>query len=270
MLAGKAFFNDHWVDSQDLFIHVSDLSIHRAYAVFDYMKELDGDVPWIDDYLDRFINSLHLSGIKISQAKDEIRELIYSMINQNGFNLSGIKLLASGGYSPNGFTVSDKANFFILNYKGKAIDPLVYEKGIVLIHDEFQRPNPEIKTIQYFNTAQLYQKMLKYKADDVLYHYQDIITETSRANFYVIKNGKICTSAGNVLSGITRKQFLKTFSEIYPIDLSVIRFSELTDVDEAFITSTTRGVVPVVKIEDMPIADGKVGSMTKDLMKEFN
>ncbi|NNL59356.1 MAG: hypothetical protein HKP31_07860 [Nitrosopumilus sp.] len=270
MLKGIAYHQDSWVQSDKLYVHISDLSIHRAYAVFDYMKEKKGKVPWIDAYLDRFFRSLNLAGIGITQTKQEVHDLIHDMIRQNGFGISGIKLLATGGYSPNGFTVPDQSNFFILNYKGKQIDPVIYQNGIVLIHDDFQRPNPEIKTTQYFNTAQLYQKMLKHKADDVLYHHHGIITETSRANFYVIKNGGIRTSGGHILSGITRKNFLKTFKDKYPIDLGDLYFSDLKNIDEAFITSTTRGVVPVVKIEDLLIGNGEVGSITKKLMAQFN
>ena len=270
MIGGFAYFNGEWKNVKDLYVHVSDLGLQRAYGVFDFMKEVKGEIPWLDDYLGRFFRSLELSDIQIDPNYDELKSLVLDLIARNGFYYSGIKLLATGGFSEDGYSVPDKANLFILNMKGKPVDRTVYKTGVNLILDEFIRPNPEVKSIQYYNSAKWHRKMKEYDAIDVLYHSDGLISETSRANFYIVKGDQILTAIDGVLPGVTRKNFLATFANKHDIQLIDLPYEELYKADEAFITSTTKGVVPVVKVEDHIIGDGKVGPMTSKLISEFN
>lgn len=270
MISGYAYFNGEWKDVKDLYVHVTDLGLQRAYGVFDYLKEVKGEIPWLDDYLERFFRSLELSDIQIEPKYEELRKLVVELITKNGFYYSGIKLLATGGFSEDGYSVPDKANLFILNMKGKPVDRTVYKTGVNLILDEFVRPNPEVKSIQYYNSAKWHRKLKEFDAIDVLYHSSGFISETSRANFYLVKGDQILTASDGVLPGVTRKNFLATFTDKYDIQLIDLPFEELFKADEAFITSTTKGVVPVIRIENHLIGDGKVGELTSKLISAFN
>ena len=82
----------------------------------------------------------------------------------------------------------------------------------------------------------------------------------------MVKDGKIATPIANILYGITRKNVMALSGSVEERDIS---FAELLEADEAFITSTTKRILPVTNIDGKPIGDGKVGKTTRSLMEKF-
>lgn len=265
-----SFFNDSVVNYTDLNLHISDLGIQRGFAIFDYFQIKNGKIHWKDDYFDRFYNSAELADLIVPFNPSELEDIIKDIINKNESPNSFIKLLLTGGYSDDGFNYPGKSNFMILNYEKKEKDPAVYENGVNLISTYYQRPTPEIKTTNYFMSASLYKKRKQYNAVDVLYHLDGIVTEASRANFYIIRDEEIFTTEDDVLPGVTRKNFLSTIEKHYMVNRQNVWLEDIWDADGAFITSTTKGVMPIVKIDDTEIAGGKVTDIMKDVMTIFN
>ena len=100
---------------------------------------------------------------------------------------------------------------------------------------------------------------------DVLYH-TDRISEASRANLFFVKGGHVLTPTSNILKGITRKTVLSMFEEIHLKDVEAGR---LYDFDEIFMTSTSRDVTPVVRIEGKKIGTGRPGPVTMEIQEAF-
>lgn len=264
---GKAFMNGEWLDYKDLTIHASDLGIQRGYGIFDYLRERNGELRYIDSHIDRFFNSVTHANLSFNHSKSELKAILEEMISTNGFGQSGIKFILTGGYSDDGFTPPDSSNFIVINYEGT----ITYKPGgCALVMDHFLRPNPDIKTIQYFNSALLYHKIKKYQAVDVLYHYKGEVSECAKCNFYIIKDGTVITAAKNVLHGITRKRLIEKCSSKYPFEFRPIRTEEIYTCDEMFITSTTKDVLPITQIEDHTVGNGQIGAITQSLIHDFN
>ena len=264
-----SFFNDSLVESKDLHLHISDLGIQRGYSIFDYFVIKDGKIPWKEDYFDRFYNSAEMADLDVPIDRDKLTEVITEIINKNKSPNSAIKLLLTGGYSENGYDYA-KSNFAVLNYEKIDRDPELYDNGVNLISTYYQRPSPEIKTTNYFMSASLHQKRKKYNAMDVLYHLDGIVTETSRANFYIVRDEEIFTTEDDVLPGVTRKNFLEKVEKHYMVNRQNVWLEDIWDADAAFITSTTKGVLPVVQIDDNLIGNGKVSELMKEIMGIFN
>ena len=146
----------------------------------------------------------------------------------------------------------------------------MYENGVKLIEVEYIRDFPHIKSTNYLMSTMLAGKMKEKGAVDVLYHYQDQISEASRCNFFLVFDNEIKTSEAQILNGITRQRVLELPGLPLPINLTSPRMSELGKANEAFITSTTKGVLPVIQVGDQVIGDGKVGPVTKQLMEQIN
>lgn len=98
------------------------------------------------------------------------------------------------------------------------------------------------------------------------------VTEGSTSNVWLIKNGKILTPAlkDGVLEGLTRKTLFEmaTRSNL-PISEKSLTQKDFLKADECFITSTTRNLVPVTKIDGKTIDDGRPGKMTMELLKNY-
>ncbi len=259
------YFNGEIIQYNDCNLHISDLLIQRGYGVFDFFRCRKGSIPWLDDYIDRLFNSLQLSNIDITLTRQDLISIIYDLQKRNKSDNGAFKMIVTGGYSDNLETVNGQENLVILNVPWHSPATETFVEGVKLISYEFERPNPEVKTLNYFNLLSLNGRLQKSDAVDVLYH-NSMISETSRANVFFVKEGSIYTPANNILLGITRKQVLGMIGNINVED---IPFDRLSDFDEMFITSTSRDITPVVSVDGRIIGNGNPGSVTREIQKAF-
>jgi branched-subunit amino acid aminotransferase/4-amino-4-deoxychorismate lyase len=96
------------------------------------------------------------------------------------------------------------------------------------------------------------------------------ILEGLSSNFFAIKRGELWTAENEVLSGITRLIVLEEGrKEGLDIHLLPVNYSELPGISESFITSSSRAVLPVVKIDNILLGNGRPGSYTRLLSEKF-
>jgi D-alanine transaminase/branched-chain amino acid aminotransferase len=259
------YFNGDLVLYQDLHLHISDLLIQRGYGIFDFFRSREGSIHWLNDYVKRLFNSLHLSGILVDLDQEQFVSVIDHLQQKNGLGNGAFKVIVSGGYSDNLDTPTGKANLVILNIPWSKPSIESYQKGVNLIRHEFVRPNPEVKTLYYFNTLKLHKKLKEFQAADVMFFTQRI-SEASRANLFFVKGDQVCTPASDILKGITREKVLSLFPEIQIEDIEI---GQLYEFDEMFMTSTTRDVTPVVAVEGKKIGKGVPGPLTREIQDAF-
>jgi branched-subunit amino acid aminotransferase/4-amino-4-deoxychorismate lyase len=259
------YFNGDLVPFRDLQLHVSDLLFQRGYGVFDFFRSREGRIPWLEDYVERLYNSLELSAIETDLDRVQFTSLIHELQQKNGLANGAFKVIVSGGYSDNLESAIGQANLVILNIPWNRPPEESYEKGVNLISEEFVRPNPDVKTLYYFNTLRLHKKLREYNAVDVMF-YTNCISEASRANLFFIKGDRVYTPASDILKGITRKKVLSLFPEIRVEDIDP---EHLYDFDELFMTSTTRDITPVVAVDGKKIGTGTPGPLTRKIQVAF-
>ena len=107
--------------------------------------------------------------------------------------------------------------------------------------------------------------MLKSGASNVLYHNGSFVTECPRANFFLVKKNVLFTPANEVLKGITRNKILTLASQIMETREVDIQHDELKNADEAFISGTSIGIIPVVNINGHLISNGEIGAKTNKI-----
>lgn len=259
-----AVFNDSIIPINDLNVHVSDLAIHRAYGVFDFFKLKNGENPWLDWYMERFYRSMSETLLKIEWPATDLKEMVRTLVTKNDSPNSCIKLLCTGGLSSDGFTPRSKPNFFMLNYPSKAPPEKAYAEGVKLLCRPYRRTMPSVKSIDYFYSITLIPELQRAGAIDVLYHLNGLVSETSRSNIFIVKDGKISTPRDHVLQGITRRRVLEA-SLPFQTTEEEVRLESLYSADEVFVTSTTKAALPVVQVDDRIIGDGKPGRVTRAL-----
>lgn len=265
-----AFSNGQILPYKDLYFHISDIGFQRGYAIFDYFGIRNGKIMWKDDYFERFYNSAAHAHLNVPLTPKELEEIVLELVEKNQAPTSYIKLLLSGGSSENGFDYSGESSFSMMHFEYKERDASLYEHGSHLITEEYVRPSSEIKTTNYFMSASQYEKRRQFQATDVLYHQGGSISETSRANFYMIKGREIFTPIDHVLYGITRKQFLKAMDGFAPVHVGDVKLDDVMKSDGAFITSTTKAVLPIVSIDGKAIANGEIGDFCRTIMSHFD
>lgn len=156
--------------------------------------------------------------------------------------------------------------------------PEVYEKGVraVIVDIVRNHPdsvNPMIKSNNLMNNALAMQDAMRRGAfEAVMRNYRGELSECTTSNLFVVKNGVALTPPldAGLLPGITREFFFEVGKEL-GIDVreQVLRDEDLLGADEAFLTSTTREAIPIVKVDDRKIGAGVPGPVTKALLEGF-
>jgi branched-subunit amino acid aminotransferase/4-amino-4-deoxychorismate lyase len=267
MMGSLCFLNNRILQYRDAQLHVSDLGLQRGYSIFEYFLEYENRIPFLDDYLDRFYASAGSLNLDVTLSRDLLKEKIAYLLKQNKLGTSGIKLFLTGGYSEDLYSPS-RPNLFILN-PPVFHQPGDFGDGVKLLLLDYQRHLPEIKTTFYLPSIALLPKMKAKGAIEVLYHHQGLLSESTRANLFLIKNSMLITPASGVLPGITRKYVLQLARELLPVEERDVRLDELWDCDEAFITGTSKHVAPVVEVEGRMIGSGKPGEVTKMISEAY-
>jgi branched-chain amino acid aminotransferase len=133
--------------------------------------------------------------------------------------------------------------------------------------------NPVIKSNNLLNNALAMQAAYRAGAEEALMcNYRGELTECSQANFFMVRRGAALTpkSAAGLLEGVTRAFIFELGREL-GIDVreEVLLPEDLATADEMFITSTTRELSPVVRVDDRVVGSGKPGPVTKRLLERY-
>lgn len=258
------YFNGEVIDESKASISIHNLGVQRGFGVFDLFRGRAGKPVFMEDHLDRFDQSQQFLGLDRLVEKEEIREAIDALQEKNRFKESSFKLLILGDGSESEPAL--KPLFFIINADLSGFkNP---ECAMVILH-EYLREYPLIKSINYLTSNQLHRQRMKAGAIDVIYHKDGIISEASRSNVFIVKDGVIRTPKRNILEGITRKQILTFGCEIATIEIGEVTLSEFHLADEVFISSTLKEIMPVVAIDGNEVRDGRVGPLTQRIKESF-
>lgn len=263
------YFNDRFFENDAAMLHVSDMSVQRGYAVFDFLRTVNAVPLFLDDHLDRFFDSATAMHMRVGKTKEELTAVIHELIQRSSIADAGIRIMLTGGYSADSYHPS-KPNLIITCNAVRTTTQADFDKGISVITYEYQRELPHIKSINYLMAVWLQPMLKMQRADDVLYFNKQSITEFPRSNVFIVTaDNKLVTPSHNVLHGITRKKILSLAAEILTAEERDITADELLHATEVLTTSTTKKVMPVVKVNNKLINDGRPGNITKMLYQKF-
>jgi D-alanine transaminase/branched-chain amino acid aminotransferase len=125
--------------------------------------------------------------------------------------------------------------------------------GLRLRTYPFQRQLSDVKTTDYLMAIWLRPWLQETGGDDILYHDAGgLVTECPRCNFFIVTDaGTLVTPARNMLKGVTRKQVVELAVRLgIPVEERDLALAELPAAAEAFITASTKRIIPVCRIDD--------------------
>ncbi|MDZ7607340.1 MAG: aminotransferase class IV [Cyclobacteriaceae bacterium] len=266
----KFILNDQIIDQQKAMIHVSDLAILRGYGIFDFFRTVGLRPLYFDDHIDRFFQSAALLRLPCPVDKIRLKSMILEMLHTNGVANSGVRIVLTGGESATGYSIGIPT-LFVMN---EPIGPLPehhFTQGIKIISHEYLRDLPEIKTINYIVGIYKQPDIQAAGAVDLLYHWQGKISELTRSNFFIVdKDNTIITPGSGILKGVNRKHVITVASQHFRVVERDLYMEELADAREAFITGTTKKVMPVFQVDDMVIGTGARGPVTEELQNRYD
>lgn len=262
------WINGDFVPLEDASIGVSDFALQRGYAVFDFARTYNGHLFRFGDHLARLRQSADALYLPISVSDAELTGIACRVIQESSLERPAVRIFVTGGDCND--ALFENSNIIVTGEERAAVDPVLYETGVSLLTHEFQRELPAVKSINYLNAVRLEPLKREHNVFDVLYFSAAGVTECPRNNFFVVRDGVLITPAENVLPGITRSVVLQLATGSMPVEERMLHREELPDVDEAFITSTSKRIVPVSQIDRQPVGTGRPGPVTQSLMRLFD
>ncbi len=261
------YINGQLILENEAKLLVTDLAVQRGYGIFDFLKTVNGKPIFIEDYFNRFYNSASEMNLEIGLDRTELYKAISLLLEKNNILNSSLKIILTGGYSEDGYQIA-KPNLIIVQGSFE-YDKSSFNKGLNLLSHNYQRQLPTVKTIDYLQAIRL-QPLLKLKrADDLLYHNNGEVRECPRANIFMVKGNEVFTPNTAILRGITRGKILNINIEGISIKEQDFVLDNLANADEAFISSSTKNILPVLSLDGKPIGDGNPGKITTALSEKL-
>jgi D-alanine transaminase len=273
------YLNGEYLPENEAQVSIFDRGFLMADGVYEVTSVLDGKLIDFAGHATRLERSLGELDMVKPDAFDDLLEIHRELVKLNDITDGMIYLQITRGAPddrdfvyPDPETTKPTVVLFTQNKPGLAESPAA-KVGIKVISIEDQRwARRDIKTVQL-----LYPSMAKMAAkaagkDDAWMVEDGMVTEGSSNNAYIVKGNTIITRhlGTEILHGITRAAVLRFAKESQmTVEERSFTIAEAQEADEAFITSASTFVMPVVEIDEKPIGDGKPGSIAPRLREIY-
>jgi len=149
-------------------------------------------------------------------------------------------------------------------------DPAKGRAGVSCVKVAVRRENPHAKDTRFVATAQDAYATLPPGVEEGLMVAEDgAILEGLSSNFFAVREGTLFTEGPRVLEGVTRAVVLEVAALVLPVKLQPVLVGDLPRIDEAFVTSVSREVLPVVRIDGRDVGLGRPGPFTRRIQDGF-
>ena len=197
------------------------------------------------------------------RRRDDFRHILAELLSRLGAPEARVRLILDTSVEP--------GTMYVLLTALHALPEEIYQNGVRLEILRTSREKPSLKRTSFIQDTAFERKRLGGETFELLLSDKGRILEGLTSNFFYVRDGVLCTAGRGVLIGVTRQTVI-ALAKREGIDVCnrAIRINELQSISEAFITSSSRGIVPVVGIDDQQVGDGKVGEITARLMQLYN
>ncbi len=249
---------------------LNDLALLRGYGVFDFLRSYRGIPLHLPQHIKRLQTSAHLIGIKPPWPNAAIEKIVLQTLDRNGYPDANIRILITGGSSSDFILPENKPRLIVMVTPVQPMPEQWYTQGVKIITTAVNRNVPEAKSINYIPAIMALQTARRSGAIEAVYADTDgMLLEGTTSNIFAINKGALITPGKDTLAGITRKIILELAAEHFTTEVRRVSKKEFSSAREVFLTASNKEVVPVIKIDDTPIADGKPGPGTKRIMSLY-
>ena len=269
------YVNGKYLPEEEASISIFDRGFLMADAVYEVTSVLDGKLLEFEGHLKRLKRSLSELDMPEPSVFNDLLEIHRKLVNDNQVEQGGVYLQVTRGVADRDFVYpKDVEPTLVIFTQSKDIlgSPLVNSGMKVISIDDLRWGRRDIKTVQL-----LYPSMGKMMAkaadcDDAWMVEDGYVTEGTSNNAYIVVGNKIITRelSNDILHGITRASVLRYAKEAQMIvEERSFSVDEVKSADEAFITSASTFVMPVVEFDGVLIGAGKPGNVTKRLREIY-
>lgn len=216
----------------------------------------------LEAHLERLRESALLEGFPFQWEPREIFSGLRELLEVAGFPDARVRLALPEAHPQQ------------LHLAAEPLSPIPSElktSGVAAATIHLDRRNPHAKTTEWERTRLAALSTLPDGCyEGLLIDSDGAILEGFTSNFFALREDKLFTAAEGILHGISRRIVFRSAGKLLPIIPKPILRDEIGSVEEAFLTSSSRGVVPIVEIDGQTISDGKPGGWTAEISRRYD
>jgi D-alanine transaminase len=268
------YLNGKFLPLREAHISPLDRGFLFGDGIYEVIPFYNGKAMGLDEHLARLQRSLEAVEIKRTLYNSEWKALFTRLLSEQTSPAVAIYLQITRG-------ATDKRTHF---FPDPEVPPTIFAYATPFNADEYNNGLAAI-TIEDIRWCDCYIKSLnllpnclarevaqRHGAQEALLYRDDLVTEGSSSNVFIVKNGCVITPPLSVhmLPGVTRTLILQILNEqkISYVE-TALSLDTLHDADEIWISSSIREVAPVIKLDDKIIGNGKPGVITQQVMQQY-
>lgn len=216
----------------------------------------------LDAHLDRMERSAELENMPFQLDRPRLRTGLRELVVYSGFPESRFRITAP----------RENPAHLVLTLEPFAGVPEIHKRlGVHTATVSVTRDQPDSKDNGWMAKRATAAENAPDAYEYLIVNADGAVLEGFGSNFYAVHEGEIFTAPdGTVLGGISRQIIKKVAPYIAPLNLETIAYDELVKLDEAFLTSSSRGVIPVVQIDEQTIGNGKPGPLAQKISAVYD
>ncbi|AKG74314.1 D-amino-acid transaminase [Salinicoccus halodurans] len=269
-----SFYNGEFKNDDELRVKYQDRAFYFGDGVYEVIRYYEGEFFTLDEHLDRLMNSMaeiEIEGV----SRQELLDIVTELKERNTIENGALYIQVSRGIQNRNHAYPVDVEPVVLAYINEARRPRTQsENGVhVITSEDYRWLKCHVKSLNLLANVMEKERAVKAGAHETVMHRDQVVTEGSSTNVFIVKNGVLKTHPANnfILNGITRLEVLKIAKQLgIETDETGFTVEELKEADEVIITSTTQEITPVVKIDDTIISDGQRGSVTNRIQEVFD
>ena len=255
------YINGNFYPRQDATISVFDIGFLLGDGVWEGIRFHNGKFLFLDEHLERLFWGASKIDMDVGKTIDEIKSILYNTVQKNKMDTGvHIRLIVSRGikstpYQDPSFTITGPTIVVIPEYKKPSLE--TQKKGIKLVSVDIIRGNQNVQdhrinSLSKFNCIQACIDAHRKGGDEgLMLDPHGYVSTCNSTHFFMVKDNSVWTSTGDYcLHGITRQNIIDICKDkSIPIYEKNFTLSDVYECDEAFVTGTFGGVVPVAEVD---------------------
>ena len=271
--------NGNFIQLSEARISVLDWGFLRSDATYDVVHVWKGRFFRLDKHIDRFFQSTEKLRMPCTVSRIDLKKILAGCVERSGLDNAYVEMIQTRGMSPNFERDPRKSEPRFIAFAvpfGWILKPEEFGKGLDVLVSNRRRisPNSVDSSIKNYHWLDLVSGM--FEAYDnghdtvILTDEENNITEGPGFNIFCVDETGLNSPNKGVLEGITRQTVLDLAKELnVPFQLRPISLETLKSSNEVFATSTAGGIMPITKINGLPIGRGAPGEITRKLHKTY-
>lgn len=280
-MSRQVSINGKLVPQEQATVSVFDHGLLYGDGVFEGMRIYGGKVFRHEQHITRLYESARAICLEVPISQQEMQAQVNATVKANKLEDGYVRLIVTRGAGTLGLDPNRCSNPQVIVIADTiALYPQeYYDHGLELITSSVIRNHPaalspRIKSLNYLNNILAKIEGLKAGCVEALMlNHKGEVAECTGDNLFLVKHGRLLTPPldAGILEGITRNAVLELARDArMDVAETSLTKHDVYIADECFLTGSAAEVVPVVKVDDRVIGDGKPGPMTLDLKKRFH